>query len=113
MCGTIAIPWRGLRNANSTVHGGMSPWLLGIAATICAGIVLAVLVWVGATLVSLLQANTALKTQVESLDATLGELKLQLIGVQQFGERIGRLETRTKDIDRRLTRHEDHSARSP
>ena len=90
----------------------MNPWLLGVGATICAGIVLAVLVWVGATLVSQLRATVALQTQVASLETTIADLKAQLLGVQQFGERIGRLETRAKETDRRIARLEDQRLRT-
>lgn len=90
----------------------MNPWLLGVAATICAGIVLAVLVWVGSTLVSQLRAITALQTQVENLDVALADLKAQLLGVSQFGDRIARLETRAKETERRVARLEDQPARA-
>ena len=90
----------------------MSASLLGVAASVFGGLVLTVLVWVGATLISQLRATVALQTQVANLNTAIADLKLQLMGVQQFGDRIGRLETRATETERRITRLEDQPMRA-
>ena len=75
-----------------------SGWLAWGAAAIGVALV----IWLGASMVTLLQANTSLQASVGYLTETVIELKLQMSAVPILADRVTGLEQRQADDMRRI-----------
>lgn len=85
-------------------------WLVGIAATVIAGVILAFLVSIASTVVEnkVEQARQSGQTQaqIQALTSQVAELRQELAGVPALTSRVNKLEAHQADLQHRVDRLE-------